>query len=102
MNINVVGDPNCIERVGMDLFGGKSDKIFEIVMDEDLKSLYPSIPIAFNIDTTTQFGLARFTNQINDEESIEFFDYMGARNYVSMGAKYFNLPSAEEIADLDL
>jgi DNA polymerase elongation subunit (family B) len=71
-------------------------------MDEDLKSLYPSITMAFNIDTTTQLGKARFSDQFNDEESIEFFDYMGARNYISMGKKYFNLPSASEIAELDL
>ena len=91
-----------IEDVGIELFGGKSDKVFELVMNEDLKSLYPSIIMAFNIDTTTQLGIARFTDQINDEESIEFFDYLGARNYVALGSKYFNLPSADELADLDL
>ena len=58
MKINVVADPEMINNVGKNLFnlGFKSDKVFELVIDEDLSSMYPSIIINHRLSLDNQIG----------------------------------------------
>jgi len=51
-----VANPKLNKNVGVKINGKNSKFVFDLVIDMDLSSLYPSILSAFNIDITTQRG----------------------------------------------
>ena len=95
-----VSSPLLNRHNGIVINGKKSKYIFENVIDMDLSSLYPSIILAFNIDTSTQFGRILMSNDIGEDLAPEFIDYLISQNYLEIGNKYFNLPTATEIINM--
>lgn len=113
----LVADSNRNMSVGKKLFNKFSKYIFDLVIDFDLSSLYPSIMRAFNIDASTQYGriIIKSDNNIpmtdkniyvpkevlHDIESnrnlgAEFVDDMNTNDSNFIARKWFNLPSTED------
>jgi DNA polymerase elongation subunit (family B) len=96
-----VADPALLDNTGMFVGGTRSDRIFERVCDLDLSSLYPSIILAYNIDFATMFGKVDIwdcdENGDDINRSEEFMNNWVSDDMVAIGAKWMNLPSAEEL-----
>ena len=94
----VVGDPNLIANVGIELGNILSKYIFDNVIDFDLSSLYPSLILAFNIDATTQIGIIDIM-----EFYLIFISDMEIMNYdwKTVLGYYKNELTDEEKDDLD-
>lgn len=97
-----VADPNLNSNVGISMNSYRSKFIFNNAIDFDLESLYPSLIMAFNLDTTTQIGEihpidnnTRLPHIMNDL----FEDYI-SRDYISFAHKYLNLPNVEDMLNL--
>jgi hypothetical protein len=84
-----------------------SDRIFEDVCDEDLKSLYPVLIIICMIDPSNQFF--RILIRDNDEtpnhsvygdlvdwQSYQFINDYLLKDLMKLGSNWFDLPSKEE------
>ena len=100
-----VGDPNLIDKVGIDIGNGNlSDKIFRFVTDLDLASLYPNIQIAFNISPETFVGPMRY-KRVNPITGMEedltdhLVDSLNSRDSVKFGMEFYNLPSFLEMEE---
>lgn len=99
-----VADPKLIDYIGKILFKGatKSKYILEECSDLDLASLYPSIIRFLNLAPET--FIKRWIINEFDEDSMTyvnkadvFIDEWVSEDYVSVGNKYLNLPTAEDI-----
>lgn len=107
----LVGNPLNIEHVGMKIDDRLSKFIFELVIDEDLASLYPSIMIAYNISSKTFLGKLNLITSKKEEENMEyieidktdkFIDYYTSENYSKLYQKFFGIKSFDSIlADFD-
>lgn len=98
-----VANPKNNFKMGVKINGKFSKFIFDNVIDMDLSALYPSIILAFNIDSSTQFGklVIKSINESDmfEDNTHEYMDYLASRNAVELGNKWFNLPSVEEMVD---
>jgi hypothetical protein len=93
-----VADPNLLENVGTELFEGiKSNKIFDTVIDEDLVSLYPKVISAFNIDPLLQIGKISLQDKDGFDATRQFISDFISQSYIEIGAKYFGLPTINDI-----
>jgi hypothetical protein len=121
----IVGNPLLIDNFGAKLFGVKTNSIFKYSIDFDMSSFYPSTICAMNIDASTlifkmsmdakQFdvrgGDLKFkgitdvqlvsTNgdSFKDDVAKEFTDNLQTEDYLSLGYKWLNLPSINEMYD---
>ena len=113
----LVGNPLLNSETGTKLFGKRNKFIYDNVMDFDYASLYPSIMIAFNIERNTMVGKLIipdapirlydyiFEGSNDDEEVLEskydagrdFLDNFLTGDVLSIGTKWFNLPSFEDL-----
>lgn len=122
-----VAEPNNNSNNGLLINGSNSMFIFEIVIDFDFSSLYPSIIRILNLDASQEYGKLYIfkdnnTNKIIDikdydlktkivvdkdgnqytpndysEASWEFVDGMVSDDYIKFGKNWFNLPTPYEI-----
>lgn len=121
----IVGNPLLIDNFGAKLFGVKTNSIFKYSIDFDMSSFYPSTICIMNIDASTlifkmsmdakQFdvrgGDLKFkgitdvqlvsTNgdSFKDDVAKEFTDNLQTEDYLSLGYKWLNLPSINEMYD---
>lgn len=119
----LVGDPRLNLKVGMKLYGKRTNNLFEYGIDMDMSSFYPSTIRALNIDPSTlifkcivpsqQFTinggdkpihtishiplLPDKVSDFKDDVAKECFDNFQTKNYLTMGRKWFNLPDMEEM-----
>ena len=107
--------------------GKLSKYVYEHVFDEDFSSLYPSIIRAYNLDKNSQIGKFFLVDEHIKNKLLEKYDYDGlfsastndegtssgeastsdlgptlvdslvSRDWNKIGAKYFDLPSTEEM-----
>ena len=84
--------------VGIKINGKRSKYVHRFVIDEDLTSLYPSIILTFNSDSTTLIG---HIEPIEGDEfnTSEFANDLISDNVVNFANKYFKLPLIDEILD---
>lgn len=119
----LVGNPHLITNFGMELFGKKSNSIFQYSIDLDMSAFYPSTIMAMNIDPSclifkaivpsNQFdvrgGNLKY-NGITDvqickdnkdtfKEDIgkEIMDNFQTKNYLSFAHKWLNFPSVNQV-----
>lgn len=119
----LVGNPLLIDNFGIELFGKKSSSVFRYSIDMDMSRFYPSCIGAMNIDPSTLIfktivdpsnydvrggdipyhGITdvQVVKENNDSfaEDIakEVFDNFQTRNWLSVGYKWLNLPSVNDI-----
>jgi hypothetical protein len=65
----------------------------------DLSSLYPSIILAYNIDSSTQLGKLLLYNDEGEDIGYKFMDSLSSKDYVNIGIEWFNLPTVKELID---
>jgi len=93
-----VCDPLLQESTGTAIGGIKSNRIFDWVTDYDLKSLYPSIIMAFNIDPTGQRAILSLPNGDGTEaDGSELISSMVSGEITDAYKEVFNLPSLEKL-----
>lgn len=93
MNINVVGDPNLIENVGNEIIFDPSNRIFEMAIDLDLSSLYPSIIITFNISPDTCYCKITIKDPSSGEDITDkFMDDIISKDSINFCKKWYHLP----------
>jgi hypothetical protein len=90
---------NLMENIGFEIFDNyKSQYIFDMATDEDLKSLYPSIKRALNISLETYIGKIVYNDYDLDGKTLAQ-DYISG-DILNFGIKYFNLPSVDDVLKL--
>lgn len=98
-----VSDPNLVQRVGIKINGVNTNNVFDDVVDEDLESLYPSIILAFCIDSITLIGQMidayDVPPHIKDAIVNMFGDLICEGDLIAIGNKIFGLPNFEEILE---
>lgn len=112
-----VAPPELIEFVGK-INGIPSNKCFDLVIDEDLSSMYPSILIVFNISSSTadmkitvKYHTGKFEvvvdnngkqhkKEIIEDRTKEYMENYLSEDTVSYCAKYHNLPDYEEMYNI--
>lgn len=93
-----VADPNLLDLIGR-INGIPSNKILDLVIDEDLSSMYPSILRALNISSST----AKYRIIVNkgaEDITKPFMEAYLSDDSVSYCTKYHNLPDYDEIYNL--
>lgn len=119
----LVGNPLLIDNFGMELFNKKSNNIFRYSIDMDMSRFYPSSIGAMNIDpsalifktilNSTEYdvrggdipfhGITDIQLVEDNDDSFsgdvgkEFMDNFQTRNYLTVGHKWFNLPSVNDV-----
>ena len=120
----IVGDPLLIGRVGNVYDGKKTNNMFDLCIDMDMGSFYPSTVISHNITQSAMYfkviidpkqfkpaGGKLKVNTITDHPRLptlistfkgediskEVFDNLQTRDYLSFGHKWFNLPNITEL-----
>lgn len=119
----LVGNPKLIDNFGMELFGKKTNFLFQYSIDFDMSRFYPSCIIAMNIDPSTLiFKLLVDSSQFNvrggelkyrgitDTHIVkgnsdtfsgdigkEIIDNYQTGNVLTFGNKWLNLPSVESM-----
>ena len=119
----LVGDPNLIDKFGVELFGEKTNSIFKYSIDMDMSRFYPSCIAAMNIEPSclifkvivdpTQYDVRngdipfhgitdvqinkRNSDSFDTDVAKEIFDNFQTRNYLSVGHKWLNLPSVNDV-----
>lgn len=119
----LVGNPLLNDFYGMELYGQPSNSIFNYSIDMDMSSFYPNTIITMNIEPSTlyfkcicdasqfepQGGELKFngytdtqlvpTNKNSFEGDIakEIFDNFQTQNFISVGHKWNNLPSINDL-----
>lgn len=119
----LVGNPLLIKNFGVKLFNKNSNNIFRYSIDMDMSRFYPSSIGAMNIDPSALIfkmileaseydvrgGLIPY-HGITDVQLVEdnddsfsgdigkeFMDNFQTKNYLSVGYKWFNLPSVNDV-----
>ena len=119
----LVGNPLLINEFGDYLFGHRTNSIFKYSIDFDMSAFYPSTIRALNIDPSTLiFKMILDSSQydvrggsipfhgITDTQIVkkngdsftgdiakEVMDNFQTKNYLSMGYKWLNLPSVNDV-----
>lgn len=119
----LVGNPLLISKFGMELFGSKTNSIFEYSIDMDMSRFYPSCIGAMNIEPSCLIFKCKLDpsqydvrggdipfNGITDTQMVktnsdsfetdvakEFFDNFQTRNWLTLGNKWMNMPSVNDV-----
>lgn len=119
----LVGNPLLIDDFGMELYGKQTNYLFEFSIDMDMGAFYPNTNYVLNIDPECLiFKVIIPSNQYDcrggdipfkgitdvqlikenapswdDDMAKEIFDNFQSRNYLSLGYKFMNLPSIEDV-----
>lgn len=113
----LVADPLYNGYVGVELYGKKTNNIFNNGIDFDMTAFYPSSIFAMNIDPSTLiFKTIMPINQFNcvggdlklrgitndyftkgDDAAKECLDNFQTGNYMTTGYKWFNMPSVLDV-----
>lgn len=119
----LVGNPRLIMNFGMEIFGKKSNSVFQYSIDLDMSAFYPSTIEAMNIDPSCLiFKCIVPSNQFNvrggklkyngitdvqmckdnkdtfgDDVSKEIMDNFQTKNYISFAHKWLNFPSINQV-----
>ena len=110
-------------HTGINMFGSQSMFVFDNVIDMDFSSMYPHIIISFNIERNTMIGKLliegfdkeQYNHIFDNVESTDvdvdndsdddidagkdFVDNYLTGDTLSIGSKWFNLPSFDELND---
>lgn len=121
----LVGNPALIDNFGVKIFGKRSNSVFKYNIDFDMSRFYPSCIGAMNIDPSTLiFKMIMESNQydvrggsipfhgITDNQIVkenndsfagdvakEVMDNFQTRNWLSVGYKWLNMPSVNDVYD---
>ena len=98
--IYVVADPNLNDFVGKEIIFDRSNMIFELAVDLDLSSLYPSIIITFNISPDTCYGKLTIKDIEGNDITDMFMDDIMSHDYINFGHKWYGLPDLSEMYNL--
>lgn len=119
----LVGNPLLIADFGIEMFGHKTNNVFEFSIDMDMSSFYPSTIYVMNIDASTLiFKMILDSSQydvrggsipfhgITDVQVVstnkdsfsgdiakEVIDNFQTRDWISTGHKWMNLPSVNKV-----
>ena len=119
----LVGNPLLINNFGSEIYGKKTNYLFDFSIDMDMSAFYPNTIHVLNIDASTLIfkaivdprqydvrgGKIPFKgitdvqlvkendDSFKDDIGGEIFDNFHSKNYLSLGYKFLNLPSAEEM-----
>lgn len=116
----IVADPVLNQNVGIMIFGKKSGYIFRNNIDMDFASMYPHIMIALNNSPRTMIGKLIIPNlpakiennltyknlrkdkveNIKFDAGKDFIDNMLCDDILTLGEKWFDLPSISEMAKM--
>lgn len=93
--------PSLNANRGKNLYGRPSKFVYDHVVDVDLASLYPSIIIAFNLASSTQYGKIEFDVDIEEDKddtiNMEFIDKLTTNNHIQFSSDYFNAPTLTDL-----
>lgn len=119
----LVGNPRLIMNFGMEIFGKKSNSVFQYSIDLDMSAFYPNTIEAMNIDPSclifkcivpsNQFdvrgGKLKYNgitdvqmckdnkDTFGDDISKEIMDNLQTKNYLSFAHKWLNFPSINQV-----
>lgn len=122
----LVGEPNLINPFGEKIYGKKTNYLFKYSIDMDMSAFYPNTIHVLNIDASTLIfkmildpdqydvrgGKIPFRGitdvQLWDKNNDSFKDDIGgevidnfhSKNYLSLGYKFLNLPSVDEMVSI--
>ena len=92
-----VSDPERMDKVGMEIGGEKSRKIFENVVDSDATSLYPSIFRTFNVDPSGSYGIITIQTKDGREMGADtLVEHLASGSRVETGRSLLGLPGLDE------
>jgi DNA polymerase elongation subunit (family B) len=96
---------SMMSETGIQLyFNKRSALIFDSVIDMDLSSMYPSIILGYNIESSVQLGKIDFTENMPEfiySDNIELLiESFVERNYVNFGNQWLGLPDHAELIDI--
>lgn len=119
----LVGNPLLINSFGQKIYGKQTNYLFSYSIDMDMKAFYPNTIHVLNIDASTLIfkcsvdpsqydvrgGKIPFrgitdvqlvkenSDSFSDDIAKEIFDNFQSKNYLSIGYKFLNLPSVDEM-----
>jgi hypothetical protein len=113
----LVADPQFNDYEGVELYGEKSNCVFNNGIDFDMTAFYPSSIFAMNIDPSTLIfkmiipateydvgggeiplrGITKESFDKNADVSKELMDNFATGNLLDFGSKWLNLPTIDEI-----
>ena len=122
----LVGNPTLIDAFGQKIYGKKTNYLFNYSIDMDMKAFYPNTIHVLNIDASTlifkcivdpkQYDVRGGTipfkgitdvqlvkensDSFSDDIAKEIFDNFQSKNYLSVGYKFLNLPSVDEMQEI--
>ena len=122
----LVGHPLLISDFGVAIYGNHTNYLFDYSIDMDMKAFYPHTIHVLNIDVSTlifkcivdpsQYDVRGGTipyhgitdvqlaeqnsDSFQNDIANEIFDNFQTRNYLSVGYKFLNLPSVDEMAKI--
>lgn len=122
----LVGNPLLINKFGSEIYGKKTNYLFNFSIDMDMSAFYPNTIHVLNIDASTlifkvlidpkQYDVRGGTipfrgitdvqivkendDSFSDDLGGEVFDNFQSKNYLSVGYKFMNLPSVSEMQDI--
>lgn len=122
----LVGDPTLINDFGVAIYGDPTNYLFVYSIDMDMKAFYPNTIHVLNIDVSTLIykcildasqydvrggkipyrGITDIQLNKNNSDSFqgdianEVFDNFQTKNYLSLGYKFLNLPSVDEMSKI--
>ena len=88
-------------KSGITIAGERSNRVFDEVVDFDATSLYPSIILSANIDTTGQVGRIVLLGENGEEiDSSLLMEAWASGDAVEIGRRWLGLPGLDELAAL--
>lgn len=105
----IVGKPINNSREGEFINGERSMFVFINTADYDYGAMYPNGRDSHNIDETSQYGMLLIDQKISEMENIyenekynrggNFLDDFQTQAMLSIGSKWFGLPSIDDVLD---
>ena len=116
----LVADPLYNGYVGLELYGKRTNNIFNNGVDFDMSAFYPSSIFAMNIDPSTLIfktimdinqydifggdipfkGITKDEFNRGDDAAKECIDNFQTGNYMTTGTKWFNMPNINEVYNI--
>lgn len=103
----MVMSPHLNNHNGVIILGEKSKNLYILVVDMDFTAEYPNVKITRNCGMETEIGRLVIESKVSDEQDTfknaiylpgaEFISDYIAKDWLSMGRAYFNLPSVDDI-----